>query len=146
LLGSRFRWHLQARLIVAAIILGSPVAEAQQPATLTLACKGTTYSPPIDEKPQAISMGLIVNLTTGTVQGFGTPGLLDYPVRITAANDVTIVFGGSQAIGNSLSGVLGTIDRVTGDVEATSTLSDSKTSHVVSQTYALQCKPTQRMF
>ena len=101
----------------------------------------------MDEKPQPISMGLMVNFTSGTVQGFGTPGLLDYPVRITAANDVTIAFSGSQAIMNSRFSITGSIDRVTGDVEATSMLTDEKTSHVISQTsYTLQCRPTQRMF
>jgi len=64
-----------------------------QPAALTLACKGTTMTPYIDEKPQPISMGIILNFNT--VQGFALPGMFDVPVRITAANDVTVTFEGS---------------------------------------------------
>jgi hypothetical protein len=37
-------------------------------------------------------MGIIVNFTNKTVQGFGAPGVLDYPVKITASNDVTVAF------------------------------------------------------
>jgi hypothetical protein len=100
-----------------------------------------------DEKPQPVSMGIIVNFGARTVQGFGYPGLLDYPVMITAANDVTIAFGGQQQAGVSVASITGTIDRVTGDVEATSSLIDQKTSKFISQTaYTLQCRPTQRMF
>jgi hypothetical protein len=93
-------------------------------------------------------MGIIVNFTAKTVQGFGTPGLLDPVVRITGANDVTVVFRGEdRSSPSSVWSVLGSIDRVTGDVEATSMLIESKTSKAISQTtYALQCRPAQHMF
>jgi hypothetical protein len=39
-------------------------------------------------------MSLILNFTAGTVQGFGTPGLMDIPIKITGINDVTVAFGG----------------------------------------------------
>jgi hypothetical protein len=62
-------------------------------------------------------------------------------------NDVTVVFGGSHNYGPSVASISGSIDRVTGDVEATSTISEAKTSKTISQTaYALQCTPAQRMF
>jgi hypothetical protein len=140
------------RDVVGALLLltWSFVATAQgQPATLTLACKGTTSGPLMpDEKPQSISMGIIVNFSARTVQGFGYPGLIHYPVAITAANDVTIAFNGHEQFGStSLHTISGSIDRVTGDVEATSSLIDPKTNKFISQTaYALQCRPTQRMF
>jgi hypothetical protein len=35
-----------------------------------------------DAKREPVSMGIIVNFTTRTVQGFGAPGLLDYPVKV----------------------------------------------------------------
>ena len=53
-----------------------------------------------------------------TVQGFGHPGLIDYPVKITAWNEVTVAFSGSLDIKSSMLSTTGTIDRVTGDVEA----------------------------
>ena len=42
---------------------------------------------------------------------------------------------------------MGTIDRVTGDVEATELSMDTKTNKTISSSqYTLKCKPTQRMF
>ena len=122
-------------------------AEAQQPEALTLACKGTITSW-LDEKPQPVSMGIIVNFTTRTVLGFNSPGELDYPVTITAADDVTVVFGGAQTIGGVVSSITGSIDRVTGDVEAISTVSNTKSKSDTGShfTYALQCRPARRIF
>ena len=121
-------------------------AQAQQ-ATLTLACKGTTRGP-LDDKPQPVSMGIIVNFTTRTVQGFGYPDLIDVPVRITAANDVTVTFAGSEETLVSVrTGISGSIDRVTGDVYATEVITNTMTNKIVStMNYELQCRPTQRMF
>jgi hypothetical protein len=65
-------------------MVGSPTAQAAD-SILTLACQGTTTSGS-EEKPQPISMGIIVNFTKRTVQGFGHPGWIDYPVQITAWN------------------------------------------------------------
>ena len=115
--------------------------------TLTLACQGTATSGVEDAKPEPVSMGIIVNFTARTVQGFGHPGLIDYPVKITAWNEVTIAFSGSLDIKSSMLSTTGTIDRVTGDVDATSGATDSKTSRIITSTsYALKCRPTQRMF
>jgi hypothetical protein len=96
--------------------------------TLTLACQGTTTSGLEDVKPEPISMGIVVNFTKLTVQGFNDPSFMDYPVKITAWNDVTVVFAGSSDVLKvSTSSTRGTIDRVTGDVEATSMVTDNKT-------------------
>jgi len=68
-------------------------------------------------------------------------------VEITAWNDVTVVFAGSDDTRGSRSSISGTIDRVTGDVEAFSSLTDAKTGKTITSTsYALKCRPTQRMF
>ena len=92
-------------------------------------------------------MGIIVNFTNRTVQGFGSPGLIDYPVKITAWNDVTVAFGGSHVFANQQLSIMGSIDRVTGDVEATNLSTDTKTHQTVySLQYTLKCRPTQRMF
>jgi len=119
-----------------------PLAE---PATLTLACKGTMTSMS-DEEPTPVSMGIIVNFTTGTVQGFGYPGLIDFPAKITAANDVAVAFFGEQELlPTAMSSIRGAIDRVTGDVDAISTTYDTKTNKTISQTnYSLQCRPVGR--
>ena len=137
------------RMAWALLVLGNLLTVAQaQPGALTLACKGTTTVTTMpDAKPEPVSMGIIVNFTTRTVQGFGYPGLLDYPVKVTGANDVMVVFKGSHDDGSSVSSTTGSIDRVTGDVEATASLIAKKTfTTITSTSYALQCKPAQRMF
>ena len=137
------------RTVGALLILGwSFTAGAQaEPNMLTLACKGTTTLTTVpDAKPEPISMGIIVNWATRTVQGFSTPGW-DFPVNVKAANDVIIDFGGQQEIGFGVSILMGTIDRVTGDVEATSSVYEQRTYKVITQTtWALKCTPAQRMF
>jgi hypothetical protein len=91
-------------------------------------------------------MGIIVNFSARTVQGFVSPGF-EFPVMITAANDVTVEFSGEHRLASSVHIISGSIDRVTGDVVATSSITDPKTSNSISQTdYTLQCRPTQRMF
>jgi hypothetical protein len=118
----------------------SIAAQAAEPQTLTLACTGTaTETAWPDQKPVPISMGLIVNFTTRTVQGFA-----DYPVKITGLDDVTVAFRGSQTR-SSTSSVSGSIDRVTGDVEATSMLMNGTTILTLTS-YALRCRPAQRIF
>jgi len=123
------------------------MAQAAETGTLTLACKGTTVAGYEGANPDPISMGLIVNFTIGTIQGFGTPGLLDVTVKITGINDVTVAFGGSDRVSGSDWSIMGSIDRVTGDVEATQTSTNPTTGKTFSSTgYSLKCRPTQRMF
>jgi hypothetical protein len=92
-------------------------------------------------------MGVIVNFGSGAVQGFGAPGLLDVPVKITGVKEVIIAFGGSgRPLGSDWT-ISGSIDRVTGEVEATETSADPKTGKTFSSTgYSLKCRPTQRLF
>ena len=61
-----------------------------------------------------------------------------YPTEITSTNDTTITFGGSdRSAGWSVDG---SIDRITGEVGATTTLWNLKTK------FALKCRPAHRMF
>jgi hypothetical protein len=65
-------------------------------------------------KPDPISMGIIVNFTNRTVQGFGDPGLEDFPVKIVGINEVTVSFHGEKPEGpNPVTNwtIRGTIDR-----------------------------------
>jgi hypothetical protein len=134
------------------MVVALSTAQAAEPQTLTLACQGTTTSGLEDAKPEPVSMGIIVNFTNRTVQGFDHVGLfgelIDYPVKITAWNDVTVVFKGSADFAkSSTDSITGTIDRVTGDVWANSIMTDAKTGKIITSTsYALKCRPTQRMF
>jgi hypothetical protein len=130
----------------AAMILGaglSTMAQAAETGTLTLACKGTTVAGYEGANPDPISMGLIVSFTAGTVQGFGTPGFVDFPAKIAGINDVTVAFGGSGQLYGSDWSISGRIDRVTGDVEATLFMTLAKTGKMISSTrYLLKCRPT----
>src|SRR5262245_48066651 len=64
-----------------------------------------------------------------------------FPLTIESFNDVTVHFRGSDALGSLT--IYGTIDRVTGDVEATSV---TKTMATLVRRYALKCRPAQRLF
>jgi hypothetical protein len=129
------------------MLVGLSTAQAAD-STLTLACQGTMTSTTIeDAKPEPVTMGFIVNFTKGTPEGFGT--LINYPVKITGWTDVIVTFYGSD---KGLSPVIeesirGTLDRVTGDMEATLASFSLKTNKTLSSTsYALKCRPTQRTF
>ena len=110
-------------------------------ATLTLACKGTATiraAPPLEYKPHPLSMGLIVNFTTRTVDGTARqrPYVFDDQLQIAEWNEVTVIFRGfSQFLGMNISG---SMDRMTGDVGM---LATSKTEAI---DYSLKCTPTQR--
>jgi hypothetical protein len=109
--------------------------------TATLACQGTTLTTTKDE-PEPISMGIIINFTKGTVHGFADP---IFPVNVTGVTEVNVVFFGANSASDWH--IRGTLDRVTGDVEATSIVFDVKTGSIKIQTsYSLKCRPTQRMF
>ena len=127
-------------IAVAAIVAGLPVlAQAAEPATLTLTCKGTATIRADSPKPYPLSMGLIVNFTTRTVVGTARqrPYVFDDQLQITEWNEVTVIFRGfSQFLGKNISG---SIDRMTGDVGM---LATSKTEAI---DYSLKCTPTQRM-
>jgi hypothetical protein len=138
----------------AVMLVGLSIAQAAD-TTLTLACQGTATETMMEEekKPEPISMGIIVNFTNSTVQGFGSPDPKygeDFPVKITGANEVTISFQGVKPDGPTAvinKRIDGSIDRVTGAVDAYSTSTNLKTSKIVYSTrYALKCRPAQRMF
>lgn len=69
--------------------------------------RGACYGNSIDVRPQA---------SARSVQGFGYPGLMDYPVKITGINNVTVAFGGSSPANQVISNwsITGSIDRVAG--------------------------------
>src|SRR5262245_36772613 len=129
-----------ACLALAVMLVGLSAAHAAD-TTLTLACQGTlTLEREYDAEPEPISMGIIVNLTARTVTGFTHP-TEKFLLTIESFNDVTVHFRGSDALGSLT--IYGTIDRVTGDVEATSV---TKTMATLVRRYALKCRPAQRLF
>jgi hypothetical protein len=130
---------------MAATILVSQTAEAQQPTTLTLVCEGCEGDSAAQEKPGPVSMGIIVNFTAGTVQGLG----VDYSVKIETADDALINFLGDNGERKvtAYSITLGSIDRVTGKLEASTSLYlRDKAAAIRTITYTLNCIPAQRKF
>jgi hypothetical protein len=139
-------------MLIAMVTCLSMTAEAADE-TLPLACQGTVTETMMEQekKPEPISMGIIVNFTNSTVLGFGNPDPNeDFPIKITGVNEVTISFQGKRLDNPKAATdrrIEGTIDRVTGDVNATDALTNLKTSRIAYSTrYALKCRPMQRMF
>jgi hypothetical protein len=134
-------------IALTAMVAGPSITTQAADTTLTLACEGTVtvYEYPRTTtvenlKPEPYSTGMIVDLTARTVQTFGS----EYPFKMTNINAATIVFSHSE----KQMAVLGSMDRVTGDMEATIThwLDMQRRDISNEQHYALKCKPTQRMF
>jgi hypothetical protein len=130
-------------IALAVMLVGLPTAQAAD-SILTLACQGTVIAwTQKDAEHEPISVGIIVNFTNGTVQGFGDPGSVD--VRITAVNDVAILFRGNKPDGPVILNISGAMDRVSGLVQARI---DKMDGAIVldGRRYDLKCRPTQRMF
>jgi hypothetical protein len=134
-----------ALIIGAALIAG--IAQAAETTIITLSCDGTiTDARGSEAKPEPISkMGMVVNLATQTVAGFG--GLVAHIDKADAAGvsfsgQGTMNFPGANGTPVSAGGitVIGDIDRVTGAVSAT-TMTTATTF-----TYELLCKPATRLF
>jgi len=88
----------------------------------------------------------MIDFTTKTVAGFERvfPNFNAAPVKIVALDETTIGFSGTDGIGGA---VFGTIDRITGGMEAATEQWIQETNKLQwSTVYSLKCKPTQRMF
>jgi hypothetical protein len=147
---------------IAALFLATSVAQAiENGTTLTLACEGTiNHGGLFGDDPaqrESISMGIIVNFTNKTVHGFDSAmfGIKEEPAKITGITETAINFGsdnfGSDEPHAALNSLIGVIDRVTGDVWASSesrviNSCSNSISSSISSMYELKCKPTQRMF
>src|SRR5262249_35061520 len=100
--------RLAAVLLTLSATPAAVTAQAAEPETLTLACKGTITeivdsAKLSDDKPEPVSMGIVVNFANRTVQGFQPPRgnlLVEeyYPVKITGWDDVTVSFEGSGSV------------------------------------------------
>jgi hypothetical protein len=90
-----------------------------------------------------VSTGLVVNLTTRTVNGFREQFKKDgseYQLKITEVKDTILVLRGQIDATADLSGFM---DRMTGDMTVTMT---QRGVAPFTKTYSLKCSPAQRMF
>ena len=122
--------------------LGLATAQVAEPTgTVALACRGTATQDTEPDAKQPISMGIVLNFTTRTVQGF--PHIGD--AEITKVDDSRIVFVASYDDNNVEWGFAGTVDRVTGDLKAHWMLMNMETGNSRIVAYRLKCQSTQRM-
>ena len=114
-------------------------AQAAEPTeTLALACRGERIwwgAPNTDPVKEQVSIGIIVNFTARTVNGLGTDWRDAIPIHTITE---TAIFAERQDDPVEAS-IIGTIDRITGDVDAGITASGS--SGKVSMLYSLKCNP-----
>jgi hypothetical protein len=140
-------WLVEGRLMKAPMLLvlaglSISAAQAAEPETQMLACKGTTKDDIPDAKPEPISTSIIIDFKAGIIEGDLAYGRM----TITDVTNTSITFKGSDTGRKDYSYTIdGTIDRVTGATEAvqTSVLNERWT---LTKRYSLQCKPTKRMF
>ena len=136
---------MKAPMLLALAALSISTAQAAEPTgTLTLACEGTTKWSD-DAKPEPTFTGIIIDFGARTIEGFARD--VSFPILITDVTETTIRFMGNNwndPKNFTSFSIDGTIDRVTGAVEATFVGVMGKEKW--SATYVLKCKPTQRMF
>src|SRR5262245_42730767 len=132
------------------VVLGLLAVQAAEPTgTLTLACQGaaTDKTDLTREagRPEPVSMGLIIDFTTKTVAGFERvfPSFTADQVKITVVDNTSVGFSGTDGRGGT---VFGTVNHITGGVEATTEHWDEMNKLQWATLYSLKCKPTQRMF
>jgi hypothetical protein len=127
------------------LVLMSMTAQSAEPTgTLTLACEGERMSRSSSDTAPAqeqVSMGIIVSFTDRTVKGFG--GDWSLPIPTLEVTETALTFADRQT-GLFEASVIGTIEFVTGDMDAVMKLSGK--SGKLENFYFLKCKPTQRMF
>jgi hypothetical protein len=122
------------------VVLSLATSSSQAEEMLALACRGTiTAADKPDNRPYPIGMGVIVNFKDNTVDGFA----FGYPSNIIMANEMTVAFASSHRMGGgNITTTTGSINRVTGDVEATHEVRDQTSNVVLSTAYNLKCRKT----
>src|SRR6516165_2481563 len=110
------------KLLMLILLTGLSTAQAAEPTgTLMLACQGTRthtdMDTNVDEKPEPISMGVTVNFTARTVE-FGHDAMPKFPMQVSDITETTIGFGGTKRTAIYSYSIIGTIERVTGTLEA----------------------------
>jgi hypothetical protein len=136
---------MKAPMLLALAGLSMAAQSSAPTGTLTLACEGTRtdtdMKTQVAEKPEPVSMGIIVDFETQRVQ-FG-----DDTLRISAITETLLHFEGnnfnSPKAAYSYS-IDGTIDRMAGTADAKSV--GTKSGGQWAMHWLLQCKPTQRTF
>jgi hypothetical protein len=129
------------------LALGLSVAQAAEPTgTVMLACEGTvtnSRNPP--ETPSGPSSKVIIfNFDAKTIEGFDSK----YSIEIRDGRELMTVLFNGRSVDEKIpkSSIIGSINRVTGDMEL-SLMFDREGGYERSKVdFLLKCKPAQRMF
>jgi hypothetical protein len=136
--------------IVATLFVGfACAAEAQSASPLALSCTGAMTNK-LNKKVDKLTLSLIIDLQKMEIAGLGR----DWKGYILSVDETSISFVGHGSYGPLSAAATGTIDRVTGVLTASAmafpvreTLQEGlKDEPVISLSYDLACKPTQRLF
>jgi hypothetical protein len=128
--------HAMSRMLFVALTLICLPVKAE---VLTLSCNGTMKAED-QEKPHPITkMGLVVNFDAGVVTGF-----TGITARLEEVNANSVSFKGTNLNPSGAEwSVHGTIDRITGSLDAALTWFNPKTNKLLMRmNYELTCKPT----
>ena len=131
---------IAATLLALTGLLIATVQAAEPMETLTLACRGEKIwwgAPNTDPVKEQVSMGIIVNFTAWTVNGLG--GDWRGAIPIHTITETAITFFAERQDDPVEASIIGTIDRITGDVDAG--INTSGSSGKVSIFYSLKCNP-----
>ena len=123
-----------SRAIAAVMLVALSPARAEN-TVVTLACDGTTTTNAEDDTvAKPISMGIIIDLNAGTIDGFFRQFRAEISTHQTKWVFTSIIEETGDARLN------GSVDRITGDLKAKILIGQVFTD------YALKCRPAQRMF
>jgi len=135
------------RIIVALLQLLPVMAtgEGQSTLPLTLGCSGTALNGHANTKITDLS--IVIDFDRQTVSGFFWVDLNGFhrPIPITTIDAISIDFYGINKSDLVISSITGSIDRITGTVQASGTTLLQNGNRSVAF-YNLQCKPTKRLF
>ena len=143
------------RRVLAGLLLAvSFVASSAQAASLTLGCAGTliTTDVPKDKvandptEEKVVDFSVVVDFDRRSVSGFWvqTNGVHDLiPITAADANSVTFKHNRNEPMLNK--SIEGTVDRITGKIDASETWL-WRTGSLRHSTWDLRCKPTKPLF
>jgi hypothetical protein len=138
---------IAAAVLLPVLTMAGPHALAEnEPKVITLSCDGTVNQTGRSKPEPTEKMGVVVNLGEQTVSFEG------WVARIEYVDAALIEFGGKQ-LGQQVKGmeatISGEIDRVTGRMTASTTISDPDLTHSssdINATFNMHCKATNRVF
>lgn len=138
-------------LVLAAMVLWANIAHA---ASLTLGCSGTVATTAVPkngvagdpQKENLTEMSVVIDFDKRTVAGlWAEMNGFHTQLPITAVDANSVTFKGRRKYSVSDSSIEGTVDRITGHVDATETVLWSN-GGLSMMTYDLSCKPTKPLF